>query len=170
MRSAGIVVAVLMSTGTALAQEKAAPGEQPARPALVAAMKDVKTSLAAGLKAAEKSGAPISAKFELEDGKLQLSVYTAKADKFFEVVVDHHTGKIVETEAITDGEDLAAAKRQSAAMAKARRALRDVVASVEKANAGFKVVSVEPALEGGAPRAAVSLLKGTESKQVDEKL
>jgi len=39
--------------------------------------------------ASAHEGKPISAKFEIEDGKLQLSVYTAKGDTFSEVVVDH---------------------------------------------------------------------------------
>lgn len=39
--------------------------------------------------ASESEGQPISGKFEVEDGKLQLAVYTAKDGKFFEVIVDH---------------------------------------------------------------------------------
>jgi uncharacterized membrane protein YkoI len=138
--------------------------------ALAPAFKDAKVSLAAGLKAAEKEGTPISAKFEVEDGKLQLSVYTAKADKFFEVIVDHKTGKVAKTEPITGGDDFTAAKQQAEAMGKTKRTLRDVVAQAEKANAGYKAVAVAPELENGAAEADVSLLKGTESKQVDEKL
>jgi hypothetical protein len=41
----------------------------------------VKVSLDDGLRASETRGTPISAKFEIEDGKLQLSVYTKKDDK-----------------------------------------------------------------------------------------
>src|SRR5262244_101912 len=48
-----------------------------------------------------KEGTPISAKYELDEGKLQLSVYTKKADSFAEVIVDHKTGKVAKTEAIT---------------------------------------------------------------------
>ena len=36
-----------------------------------------------------------------------------KGGKFSEVIVDHDTGKVAKTEAITGGEDLAAAKEQS---------------------------------------------------------
>src|SRR5204863_1054067 len=139
-------------------------------PALAAALKDAKLSLGDGLKVSERSGTPISAKFELDDGKLQLSVYTMKGDKFAEVVVDHKTGKIAKTEAITSGEDLAAAKKQAEAMAKTKRALRDVVTKVEKANAGFKAVSVSAEMENGAAQADVNLLKGSESKHVEDKL
>ncbi|HEU0049206.1 MAG TPA: hypothetical protein VFQ43_16570, partial [Nitrososphaera sp.] len=60
---------------------------------LAKALKGVKTSLEKGLSASESQGKPISGKFEVEDGKLQLSVYTMKGEKFSEVIVDHKTGK-----------------------------------------------------------------------------
>jgi hypothetical protein len=82
---------------------------------LAKALKGVKTSLEKGLSASESQGKPISGKFELEDGKLQLSVYTMKGDKFSEVIIDHKTGKVAKTEAITGGKDLTAAKAQSEA-------------------------------------------------------
>jgi hypothetical protein len=66
---------------------------------LTKALPQATVSLAQGLKASERVGAPISGKFEMEDGALQLSVYTAKADKFSEVIVDHKTGAIKKTEA-----------------------------------------------------------------------
>jgi hypothetical protein len=68
---------------------------------LAKALKDAKVSLQHGLTASAKEGKPISAKYEMEDGKLQLSVYTMKGDKFSEVIVDHKTGKVAKTEAIT---------------------------------------------------------------------
>ena len=77
---------------------------------LAEALETVKVSLDDGLRASEAQGTPISGKSEIEDGKLQLSVYTMKGDKFFEVIVDHKTGKVAETEPITGGDDLTAAK------------------------------------------------------------
>ena len=56
--------------------------------ALAAAMKNASATLQGGLKASEAQGTPISAKFEIEDGKLQLSVYTMKGNDFMEVVAD----------------------------------------------------------------------------------
>src|SRR5438105_15898041 len=103
MRSASIALAILMSVSTAYADddkahEKAESSEAAKNaPALAAAMKEAKVTLATALMASEKQGTPISAKFELDDGKLQLSVYTMKGDKFFEVVVDHKTGKVTKT-------------------------------------------------------------------------
>jgi hypothetical protein len=88
--------------------------------ALAAALKDATATLQGGLKASEREGTPISAKFEIADGKLQLSVYTMKGDGFMEVVADPKTGAIAEAEKITDADDLKAAESQKAAMAKAK--------------------------------------------------
>jgi len=176
MRSAGVVLALLMAIVPAYAQENEAQEKEEAAeaarnaPALAAAMKDAKVSLINALKASEKDGRAISGKFEVEDGKLQLSVYTMKGDKFFEVIVDYKTGKVVKAEPITGGEDLDAAKAQAEAMAKAKRSLSDVVSGAEKANPGYRAVSVTPEVENGAAQADVGLLKGTESKQVEEKI
>jgi hypothetical protein len=176
MRFASITLAILMYAATAHAQKTEAHDKDEAAeaaknaPALAAALKDAKVSLVDGLKASEKTGTPISAKFEIEDGKLQLSVYTMKGDKFSEVVVDHKTGKVAKTEAITSGEDLAAAKKQAAAMTKTKRSLRDLVTKAEKSNAGFKAVSVEAEIEDGKPQADINLLKGTEAKHVEDQL
>src|SRR5881398_1395813 len=90
---------------------------------LAKALKDAKIPLERGLSASAKEGKPISAKYEVEDGKLQLSIYTMKGDKFSEVIVDHKTGKVSKTEPITQGDDLTHAKAQSEAMAKANRSL-----------------------------------------------
>ena len=105
--------------------------------ALATALQDVRTTLEQGLTTSERSGRPISGKFEVEEGKLQLSVYTMKGDKFAEVIVDHTTGKVTKTEAITSGEDLNAAKSQNAAMTKAKRSLRDAIERAIKTNGGF---------------------------------
>src|SRR5712692_10788702 len=90
---------------------------------LAKALKDAKIPLQRGLTASAKEGKPISAKYEVEHGKLQLSVYTMKGDTFSEVIGDHKTGKVGKAEPITQGDDLTAAKVQSAAMAKAKRSL-----------------------------------------------
>jgi hypothetical protein len=137
---------------------------------LAKALKGVKTSLEKGLAASESQGKPISGKFEMEDGKLQLSVYTMKGDKFSEVIVDHKTGKVAKTEAITGGGDLTAAKTQSGAMAKAKLSLRAATDNAVKANKGFLAVSAMPSLKEGHPVAEIALVKGDEFKTVSEKL
>ena len=137
---------------------------------LAKALSSAKVSLGAGLTASANSGKPISAKFELEDGKLQLSVYTEKDGKFSEVVVDHQSGKVAKSEAITEGEDLAAAKTQSAAMAKAKGALNDAITKAVAEHNGYRPVSVVPSLKNGRPIAEVELVKGDEWKTATEKL
>jgi uncharacterized membrane protein YkoI len=106
----------------------------------------------------------------VEDGKLQLSVYTMKGDNFSEVIVDHKTGKIAKTEPITQGDDFAHAKEQSEAMAKAKRSLGAAASEAVKENKGYRVVSVMPAVKDGHPIADVTLMKDAEWKTVSEKL
>jgi uncharacterized membrane protein YkoI len=156
----------LVGSGTSLAQKY----DDKEHAELAKALKGVKESLEKGLSASEKEGKPISGKFEVEDGKLQLSVYTMKGDKFSEVIIDHKTGKIAKTEAITGGEDLTAAKAQSGAMAKAKSSLRAATEKAVKTNKGFRAVSVTPSLKEGHPVAEVTLVKGEEFKTASEKL
>ena len=137
---------------------------------LAKALKGAKIPLERGLTASAKEGKPISAKYEVEDGKLQLSVYTMKGDNFSEVIVDHKTGKIAKTEPITKDDDLAHAKEQREAMAKAKRSLGVAASEAVKENKGYRVVSVMPTVKDGHPVADVTLVKGSEWKTVSEKL
>jgi uncharacterized membrane protein YkoI len=133
---------------------------------LAKAVLSARVSLERGLAASASHGRPISAKFEMEDGKLHLSVYTVKGGKFSEVIVDHNTGKVVKAEPIAEGEDYTAAQSQSAAMAKAKGSLRAAVAQALRGNAGFRAVSVTPSLKDGRAVADVALAKGEEVKTV----
>jgi hypothetical protein len=127
---------------------------------LAKALNSAKVSLEQGLKASEREGQPISGKFEMEDGKLQLSVYTAKDGKFFEVIVDHVTGEIAKVEPITEGEDLSHSKSQKAAMDKAKVKLGDAATKARGQVADVLTVSAIPDLKGGRPMAEVVLLTG----------
>ncbi len=127
-------------------------------------------SLAQGLSASAGAGQPISAKFEIDEGKFQLSVYTAKGGKFSEVIVDHNTAKVGKTEPITSGDDLSEAKAQSEVMSKAKESLRAALDKVEKGNTGFRAVSIIPALKDGHPVAEVTLVMGNQWKTASEKL
>jgi hypothetical protein len=138
--------------------------------ALAKALPEASVSLDRGLKASEREGKPISGKYELEDGALQLSVYTMKGDQFSEVIVDHKTGAIKKAEKITDPDDLKNAKEQSEAMANARLSLEKAVADATAANAGYSAVSVVPTLDGGKPVANITLMKGEDTKKVTAKL
>ena len=122
------------------------------------------------MKASERDGTPISAKFEIEDGELQLSVYTMKGNDFMEVVADPKTGAIAKAEKITDADDLKAATAQKAAMAKAKVPLLTATETAVKANAGSRAVSIFPELKNGQATAEVTLLQGTTFKKVTEKL
>jgi hypothetical protein len=146
------------------------PHDDKERAELAKALKDAKISLQQGVTASTKEGKPISAKYEVDEGKLQLSVYTMKGDKFSEVIVDHKTGKVTKAEPITHAEDLTAAKAQSEAMAKAKRSLDAAASEAVKENKGYRAVSVMPALKDGHPVADVTLVKGAEWKTVSEKL
>ena len=150
-------------SASALAEEKD-------QAALARALQPAKATLEAGLKASEREGKPISAKFEIEDGKLQLSVYTAKGDTFSEAVLDPASGAIVKAEKITDADDLKEAKEQSAAMAKATQSLATATEAAVKANAGSRAVSAIPEMKAGHPVAEVTLLQGGTFKKVDTKL
>ncbi len=146
------------------------PYQDKDRAELAKAVAGAKVSLEQGLSASAREGKPISAKFEIEEGKFQLSVYTAKGDKFSEVIVEHNAANVAKAEPITSGEDLSAAKAQSEAMSKAKQSLRATLAKVLKGNPGFRAVSVFPALKDGHPVAEVTLVKGDQWKTVSEKL
>ncbi len=147
-------------------------GEESADPAALAReLASTQVTLEYELKAAENSTAkPISAKFEIENGKLQLSVYTTKDDQFFEIIAETVTGTPVKTEKITEGDDLKAASAQKATMAKATVPLLTAVEMAVKANTGFRAVSVVPKPQDGHALAEVTLLQGTNFKKVTEKL
>jgi uncharacterized membrane protein YkoI len=156
----GSVAAVLAMALLAGPTRAAAEDDDMDDDALGRAMGDAKVSLEKALSASAREGKPISAKYEVENGKLQLSVYTMKGDKFSEVIVDHSTGKVAKAEPITSGDDLAAATVQKQAMAKAKRSLEAATADAAKRKPGYRAASVTPRLEEGRPVATVILLKG----------
>jgi hypothetical protein len=144
--------------------------EKSEQTALAAALKGTKVTLEDGLKASEREGTPVSAKFEVADGKLQLSVYTAKSGGFAEVVVDPKTGAIAEADKITDPGDLEAATKQKAAVDKATVSLLAATEKAVKANAGYRAVGSSPEMTAGHATAKVTLLQGGTFKKVSEKL
>jgi hypothetical protein len=135
--------------------------------ALIKAVSRAKVTLQQGLTASQGEGRPISGKFEMENGKLQLSIYTEKAGKFFEVIVDHVSGSVAKTEPITEGDDLAEAKTQSAAMAKAKT---DLKSATNRAAVGSRAVAVTPDLKDGHPVASVGFAKGGKIQTATEPL
>jgi hypothetical protein len=138
---------------------------------LATALKDVPTTLEQGLKASEKNGKPISAKFEVEEGKLRLSVYTMDGDDFKEVIVSPDRGAVESTEKISDFHDLKDAREQKAAMATAKTTLETATEKAVGKNAGSRAVSIVPqSMDYGQPVARVTLLRDGAFKTVLEKL
>lgn len=141
---------------------------------LANALSGAKVSLQQGFTASEREGQPISGKFEVDEGKLQLSVYTAKDGKFFEVIVDHMTGTITKVEPVTEGDDLAHAKSQKTAMDRAKVKLADVVTKAKAQAKGeatdVLVVSATPELKDDRPEATIVLLQGKKFSTASERL
>ena len=174
----------LLTAGLGLATALVAPfaGQSPAlaigpdqeQAELANALSSAKVSLQQGFTASEREGQPISGKFEMDEGKLQLSIYTAKEGKFYEVIVDHMTGTIAKVEPITEGEDLAHAKSQKAAMERAKVRLADAATKAKGQAKGevakALVVSAIPELKGDNPVAAVVLLAGKRFSTASEPL
>ena len=163
---------LVLVAGASLASAGAGPAwaQDDELEAMAAALKDTTFTLQDGLKASEREGQPISAQFEMDDGKLQISIYTTKGDDFSEVVADPKTGAIVKTEKITDTDDINDAADQKAAMAKAKTSLVAAADAAVKENSGFRAVSIFPDLRDGHAIAEVTLLQGTTAKKVTEKL
>src|ERR1700741_855570 len=158
-----LLLAAIGFLGAAIVAAWAEGGDEAA---LAAAMKSATATLESGLKASEAQGTPISAKFEIEDGKLQLSIYTMKGNDFMEVVADPNTGAIAKAEKITDAGDLKEAAQQKAAIAKAKVPLVSATEAAVNANAGSRAVSIVPELKNGQATAEVTLLQGTALKKV----
>jgi hypothetical protein len=129
-----------------------------------------KVSLSQGMTASESQGKPISGKFEVDEGHFQLSVYTARGSAFQEVIVDYTTGKVAKAGPLDEADDVAAAKKQMAAMAKAKTSLKAATDKAEQENAGYRAVSVTPMLKANHAVAKVTLVKGTQFKSVSESL
>jgi hypothetical protein len=171
-RMAVTIFPAMLAVGLALGGYSASglAAEEKDRAEVARHLTNAKMTLEDGLKASEREGQPISAKFEVEHGTFQFSAYTMKGDGFTEVVANPENGSIEKAEKITDPEDLEAAHKQRDAMNKATVSLLAATEKAVKANSGYRAVSVFPELKGGHPVAAVTLARAEEFKTVDEKL
>jgi hypothetical protein len=138
--------------------------DQGDRAAVAQALTFTKVSLQQGLTASELEGQPISAKFELDRGTLQLSVHTSKGGRFSKVLVDYSTGSIAKVQPITEGDDLAGAQLQSAAMAKAKTSLKEAVEQAVKQAPNSRALSVVSELIDGRAVACVLLFLKNEQE------
>jgi len=124
-----------------------------------------KVTLEQAMATSKKNGKPVSAKFEIENGKPQLSVYTIKeGSKYFEVIVDQTSGEIAKADPITGGDDLTAAKKQSDGMFRATRELREAVKEAKHDNPGYNAVSVSSEMKDNHSVATVLLVKDNDWK------
>src|SRR3954447_9532114 len=125
---AGLAVAGMLAAAGLLAWAQEDEDEDEDNPAgLAKVLPEASVSLEQGLKASEREGKPISGKYELADGALQLSVYTMKGNQFEEVIVDDKSGAIKKAEPITEGSDLKDAQAQGQAIAQAKLPLDQAV-------------------------------------------
>jgi len=115
------------------------------------ALPQAQVPLARGLSASAREGVPLSAKFEIDDGVFQLSVYTMSGDDFSEAIVDYATGAVAKVTRITSAADLSAAEAQRDAMIKATFSLVAAVVEAERANSGYRAVSVTPRVVDAHP-------------------
>jgi len=132
--------------------------------ALLEALGKSKHTLLDGVRqAAKAAGTPISAKFELEDGKLSLSVYTAGKGLSVEPeknVLQELSGSpeseswAPNVELFKDVEHVARSSEQLTLMALGKASLADVVARVQEKQPGT-VFSVTPIIRNHRPVAEV---------------
>jgi hypothetical protein len=132
---------------------------------LAPAVSGAKVTLEQALATSKKNGKPVSAKFEIDNGKPQLSVYTVKeGSKYFEVIVDQTSGEIAKADPITGGDDLTEAKKQSDGMFRATRELREAVKEAKHDNPGYNAVSVSSEMKDNHSVATVLLVKDNDWK------
>src|SRR5712664_264117 len=124
--------------------------------ALLEALGKSKLTVLDGVRQAEKGGAvPISAKFELEDGKLSLSVYTAEKGLTVEPeknVLQELSGSpeaekwAPSVEIFKDVPHVARSAEQLTVMSLGRKSLAAIIAEVRKTHPGT-VFSITPAIK-----------------------
>jgi uncharacterized membrane protein YkoI len=154
-----------------LAAAPAARSEQSDDPsALATALIHVPMPLQDGLRASEVRGLPISGKYEIEDGDLQLSVYTTDGKKFYEVIVDHATGQVAKSDELSKPDDVTAANEQIGVMALVKISLAAATDKAVQANSGYRAISVAPMTKQGRYVASVTLLRGTTVKTVEQEI
>jgi hypothetical protein len=147
--------------------------------ALLDALSKTKLSLVQGMRqAANAGGAPISAKFEMEDGKLSLSVYTAgkglsvPAEKN---VLQELSGSPEEakwepkTEVFKDVPHVARSAEQLTVMALGKSSLTKAIALAQKTQPGT-VFSVTPAVKDHKPVAEILVANNGKVKKVIQPL
>ena len=160
------LIAALFVAGWLGWQPARAEGESKELQAVAQALGKSKVSLLEGIRqASHGSAAAISAKFELEDGKLSLSVYAA--EKGLAVPAEQNVLKELsgspeqdkwtpKTEVFKDVPHVSRAAEQLALMSLGRKTLAAIIAEVQKTHSGT-VFSITPAIKNHKPVAVVLL-------------
>jgi hypothetical protein len=131
------------------------------RTELARAPQNASVRLDEGVSASARHGTPISAKYEINDGRLELSVYTMAADEFWEVIVDHTTGMVRGVGPI-NRKELNTARSQKEAITKAPFSLEAAIAVAVRAGAGYRAVSAVPSLKDGRLVVTIMLVDGND--------
>jgi hypothetical protein len=158
------MVSIMLATSPVTAPSQSALGT--GQETLARELKRAWLPLESAMVVSRSAGTPISAKYEIDDGAFQASVYTVKDDTFSEVIVDYNAGTVTKVDPITDGGDLAAARGQKEAMARATRSLEEATAEAVRLNPGYRAVSALPRLSEGHPIVDVVLINGTDWRAV----
>ena len=166
------LLALVASGATSLARSAAAGPDE----ALLKALSGSKHSLVDGIQQVSKGPeAAISAKFELEDGKLSLSVYTAGKGLAVEAehnVLQEYAGSPEgsawkpEVAVFEDVEHVARSAQQLTLMALSPSTLADIARKAEKDGAGT-VYSITPALRERKPVVVVLVSDKEKSTELD---
>ena len=173
------LIAAFVVAGSLGWQPARAEGESKELQAVAQALSKSKLTLADGInQAARGSAVAISAKFELEDGKLSLSVYTAEkgltvpAEKN---VLQELSGSPEQdkwtpaTEVFKDVPHVARSAEQLAVMSLGRKSLTAVIAEVQKTHPGT-VFSITPAIRNRKPVAVVLIAEKGKITTVNQPL
>jgi hypothetical protein len=165
------VIGLVSLVGFAGNSAFSADNEDAAQEEIIKVLDAAKINLQQGLATGEQEGEPISAKFEVDEGKLQLSIYTSKDGKVSEVLVDYMTGNVLKVEPISGGDDLTVAHEQSMAMANAKISLKAAVdKTIAQSAKNVRAVRVVPSLKDGHPVASIDILNYNQFKSIQQPL
>src|SRR5262245_17127219 len=151
------IFALMLLAALATFSARAAGNDDQSTSALIARLKESKITLVDGIRQSEKQyGVAISAKFELEDGALNLSVYNAKEGRNKDAehnILTEVAGDATKSpwapklEVFEDKEHL---KRASAHLTLVQASKLGLVDAVQKVSDRGTVYSVTPAIVGNA--------------------
>src|SRR5438270_9389115 len=173
------LVAAFVVAGSLGWQPARAEGDSKELQAVAQALGKSKLSLLAGIRQASQGSArAISAKFELEDGKLSLSVYTAEkglAVPAEKNVLQELSGSpegdkwAPSVEVFKDVPHVARSSQQLTLLALGKASLADIIARGEKAQSGT-VFAVTPVIRNHKPVAEVLVADNGKVKRVIQPL